>query len=229
MTSSESLSKIAPALTKAQAAFKAVAKSGQNTYDRYSYACLEDYVRAVKPILSAHGLSVLSSAEEVVNLEDRATKNGGKEHAVRVKLNIRIIHESGEWVEASAWGEGQDRADKAVYKAITGARKYGLASALGLATSDDPEADEHVGRTGGDVKADALADNEQYIAAVDKAFQQRGFQPDEADKAIAAALKAYQAMKLEDMRLEDRHLFIGQINEGRADKYKKRQQAAGAR
>lgn len=142
MKSSESLAKLAPALTKAQAEFKGVAKSGRNTFDKYDYANLEDYVHAVRGVLASHGLSLLSSSEEIIPLEDRTTKNGGCEHAVRVKLTTRIVHESGEWIETSSCGEGQDRADKAVYKAITGARKYALASALNLATTDDPEQDD---------------------------------------------------------------------------------------
>lgn len=142
MKSSDTLSKLAPALAKAQAEFRPVGKSGNNTYDKYKYANLEDYVSTVRDILANHGLSVLSSSEEVTALEDRPTKNGGNEHAVRVKLVTRIVHESGEWIETESCGEGQDRADKAVYKAITGARKYALASALNLATTDDPEQDD---------------------------------------------------------------------------------------
>jgi len=146
MQSSEATAKISPALVNAQQEFKAVAKSGNNTFDKYRYADLEDYVNVVRPILTKHGLAIVSSVDEVVGMEDRTTKNGGKEHAARVKVTIRIMHESGEWLETTVWGEGQDRADKAVYKAITGARKYGLACTFGLATSDDPERDENVGR-----------------------------------------------------------------------------------
>lgn len=139
MKSSESIGKLAAALVKAQSEFKSVGKSGENKFDRYSYANLEDYVTAVRPVLSKHGIVLLSSAEEIIPLDDRQTKNGGCEHAVRVKLTTWIVHESGEWLETCSCGEGQDRADKSVYKAITGARKYALASALNLATTDDPE------------------------------------------------------------------------------------------
>lgn len=139
MKSSDAIGKLAAALCAAQAEFKSVGKSGENKFDKYSYANLEDYVTAVRPVLTKHGIVLLSSAEEIIPLDDRQTKNGGCEHAVRVKLTTRIVHESGEWIETSSCGEGQDRADKSVYKAITGARKYALASALNLATTDDPE------------------------------------------------------------------------------------------
>jgi hypothetical protein len=142
MKSSESLEKLAPALIKAQAEFKAVGKSGHNKFDKYDYANLEDYISTVREVLAKHGLGLLSSSEDVSTLADRTTKSGGTEHAVIVKLVSRIVHESGEWIETCSVGEGQDRADKSVYKAITGARKYAIAATLNLATTDDPEQDD---------------------------------------------------------------------------------------
>lgn len=142
MKSSESLAKLSPALVKAQAEFKIVGKSGHNKFDKYYYANLEDYISTVREVLAKHGLALLSSSEDVSPLADRTTKNGGTEHAVIVKLVSRIVHESGEWIETCSVGEGQDRADKSVYKAITGARKYAIAATLNLATTDDPEQDD---------------------------------------------------------------------------------------
>lgn len=142
MNTSTNTKEIATALAAAQGEFRSVQKSGNNTYDRYKYAKLEDYVEAVGNVLPKHGLSRLASVEEIIPMDDRETQNGKKEHVVRVKLVLRIMHTSGEWIEMPSYGEGQDRADKAIYKAITGAHKYALASALGLATTDDPENDD---------------------------------------------------------------------------------------
>lgn len=141
MQTSESTKSLSVALAKAQVELKDVGKSGHNKYDNYRYATLEDYVASLRPVMSKHGLSIFSSVEEIVSLDDRTTQKGGIEHAVRVRLVTRITHESGEWIEGSVWGEGQDRADKAIFKSVTGARKYGLALAMGLATTDDPESD----------------------------------------------------------------------------------------
>lgn len=145
MLQSESLKELAPALAAAQAEFKAVSKSGENTYDKYSYAKLEDFVVTTHPILSKHGLIVLTSVVDVSSMDTRQTKNGSNEYPVRVKIVQRIMHKSGEWIETESFGDGQDRGDKGIYKAITGARKYGLAAALNLATTDDPEADAGAG------------------------------------------------------------------------------------
>jgi len=132
---------IAPALVKVQAAMKGIGKSGFNQYDKYAYATLLDYIEAARPVLSEHGMAVMFSIGESIRLPERTTSQGKTEHAVQIKTTARLIHSSGEWVEIDVYGEGQDRSDKGVYKAITGARKYAIACVLGLATTDDPEND----------------------------------------------------------------------------------------
>lgn len=148
MKTSESIVNIAAALADMQSDKKVIGKSGENKFDKYSYAMLEDYIRETKDALAKHGFFIITSTGEAQRLDNRITKSGGTEHAVQVKLTVRLMHKSGEWIEVECLGEGQDRADKAIYKAITGARKYAIASLLGLATSDDPEADEDVGLSG---------------------------------------------------------------------------------
>jgi hypothetical protein len=145
MRTSDSISHIASALAKMQPELEVIGKSGENKFDKYTYATLEDYIKGTRDIMSKHGFFMIGSIEKVEQLADRVTRNGGIEHAVQISLTVRLIHQTGEWIEINCVGEGQDRADKAVYKAITGARKYAIASLLGLATSDDPEADTEVG------------------------------------------------------------------------------------
>jgi hypothetical protein len=132
-------------LAEAQGRIQAAQKSGNNKYDGYRYAKLEDYLEQAKPILADLGLSIVTGVDELIPLEDRTTAKGGKEHAVRVKVTGTVFGPGGDCVTASAYGEGQDRADKAIYKATTGARKYLIAGLLAIPTTDDPEADETVG------------------------------------------------------------------------------------
>lgn len=146
MKLSENCDKIAKALVDVGDSVRFVGKGGENKYDKYSYAKLDDYVRACAVAMKTARITVLASSPEVVSVEPRTTKNGGTEHVARVRVIMRAVHESGQWAEIESWGEGQDRADKSVYKANTGARKYGYAMLFGLATSDDPEADEGVGQ-----------------------------------------------------------------------------------
>lgn len=142
MKTSETFDKLAKALSAAQAEFKPVGKSGHNKFDRYNYAKLEDYVQAIGEVLAKHEFSIVTSVSGVERIGERKTQKGGTEYVIQVFLAVRLIHSSGQWIECNGYGEGQDRSDKAIYKAITGARKYALASMLGLATSDDPESDE---------------------------------------------------------------------------------------
>ncbi len=153
ITTSEQSDKVSKALVAAQHEFGGVEKGATNSHDRYKYAQLEDYIVAANSALAKYKLAVLTGAPEIESLPDRSTKAGSVNYAVRVKLDLRLVHESGQWMQVSCWGEGQDRADKALYKAITGARKYGLACLLGMVTTDDPERDLHVGLDDPDTKS----------------------------------------------------------------------------
>lgn len=133
------------ALVKVQRTMAKVAKSGENKFDNYKYATLEDYINATHKALNDNGFALTSSVDELLVGEPRTTARGGTEYVTRVKMSFTLHHVSGGAITTTAWGEGQDRADKGCYKAITGARKYGLAALLNLATSDDPEGDESVG------------------------------------------------------------------------------------
>lgn len=139
---------IAKALVKAQAMVKDAAKSGDNKFDKYNYSKLEDFLAACDQALQTCELALTMETVEAHNMPDRETKNGGREHAVQVCVKGRLIHSSGEELVVHGYGQGQDRADKAIYKAITGAKKYLVGGLLKIATTDDPEADETVGLAG---------------------------------------------------------------------------------
>jgi hypothetical protein len=71
---------------------------------------------------------------------EEATKEGD---FARVTMRFRFIDaDTGESIESVFLGEGQDKGDKAFYKAYTGAVKYVLMKTFLVATGDDPEADE---------------------------------------------------------------------------------------
>lgn len=119
-------------------------KSGNNSYDNYQYSTIGDYVRVVEKAFSQVGLVFVSSVEGYTILPPREGKT--VQNAVALTLAWSIIDsETGEKIEGKSAGEAQDRGDKALYKAITGARKYALCCALNLhSEGDDPEADEKV-------------------------------------------------------------------------------------
>lgn len=143
---SESISNIAAALYKAQQTISTVTKSGNNTYQHYEYATLNDFINAVKTPLEEQGLVIVSSVDSVIREKDTLKKTTGEEYTDSfsvTQMSFKLIHaESGEWMQVSSIGEGVDRGDKASYKAITGGRKYGLALLFNLVTEDDAEKDE---------------------------------------------------------------------------------------
>jgi hypothetical protein len=136
-----------PALLKARKQLKPAKKGGTNTFDKYNYATLEDWHAAVMPALLDNGLILSLSTVSVENLEPRPTKKGGTEYAAQVVCEARLWHTSGQWLQVTGAGHGQDRADKGLYKAMTGAAKYIYAQMFALPTTDDPEADNTVGQT----------------------------------------------------------------------------------
>ncbi|HOW70066.1 MAG TPA: ERF family protein [Phycisphaerae bacterium] len=138
---SPTIDKLSAAMAKVGSEVCGVQKSGWNQFHKYAYAKLEDYLKALAPILAQHGLFVLVSAGEVIDVVKPDQTDKKKQRLVRVTLTQRVIHASGEWIEGQTVGEGEDTSDKAVYKAITGARKYGLSCLFNLATTDDPEDD----------------------------------------------------------------------------------------
>jgi hypothetical protein len=119
-------------------------KTGHNDYDGYDYATLADYINAVDAALTREGVLLLCTIDGIDRLESRVTKAGSREYVVAVRLHTYAVHaESGACVCITAWGEGQDRGDKALNKAITAARKNALAMLLNLVATDDPERDSH--------------------------------------------------------------------------------------
>lgn len=142
MKSSETTGKIAAALIVARSAITAVPKSGRNQYDKYDYSTHEDFVASCFKHLLAAGVIVTQSVidTQYENVSDQTPKTP---YRCRMTMATRAVHEiSGEWIEVNSAGDGFDRNDKAPYKAMTGASKYGYRNLLGLPTSDDPEAYE---------------------------------------------------------------------------------------
>ncbi len=152
MKHSEKIDKIVPAMAAARRAMGKVFKSGKHT--QYSFASFENFIDATEAALEEHGLIVISSAEAFQSSERANTKSGAAQNGCFISVTLRAIHiESCQWIEIQSQGEGQDFGDKAIYKANTGACKYGYRMLFGLATTDEPEADNKT-PSDGDAKAD---------------------------------------------------------------------------
>ncbi len=123
MKTSETITKIAPALLKAQIAITFAVKNENNPFFKSKYADLPTVIDAVKPALNDAG---------IVFLQTPSPSDDGK-----VYLTTRLLHESGEWIEDVAVSPIIKQDPQGLGSAITYLRRYSLASIIGLYQDDD--------------------------------------------------------------------------------------------
>lgn len=112
-----------------------VPKNGFNNFHKYAYTTESDLTESIRPILLEAGLAYFSTVLEQ-SREGEFTK---------VKMEFTLADtENGEVLKSVYWGEGQDKGDKGLYKAYTGATKYFLMKTFLIPTGDDPEGDSTV-------------------------------------------------------------------------------------
>lgn len=119
---SESIAKLAEALSKAQGKIKGAAKDTANPFFKSKYADLASVWDACRDQLSAHGLSVIQTTED------------GLEY---VTIITTLSHSSGEWIRGRLTMKPVKNDPQGVGSAITYARRYALAAIVGVAPEDD--------------------------------------------------------------------------------------------
>lgn len=124
---------------KARQAMKTVAKTGFNSFDKYDYSTLADYLTAIEGPLADNGLDIV---QEVTEVEHFVSSSKTMPNGYRVKVETTLTHAStGDSIHHGTPGEAFDKGDKALWKAITGARKFALQLLFNLYGEDDPEQD----------------------------------------------------------------------------------------
>ena len=128
MKRSETISALTEALAKAQGAFPAVQKSGENKHLGNQYSTLDDIIAAVRKPLAANGLSFL---QPLVSLDDGA-----------LVLETILMHQTGEWVGSevavpSLSGNRAVNELQAFGSALTYMRRYTLTAMLGVTSEED--------------------------------------------------------------------------------------------
>lgn len=107
-------------------------KTGDNKHHNYKYASDLDLIEVVRGPLVEAGISIQTSTrvlrEETV----------GKQLQTTIELSVLLLC-GDQWILSRHIGVGADTQDKGVYKAVTGAKKYWLATTFLVATGDDPE------------------------------------------------------------------------------------------
>jgi len=124
-----------------------VEKRGENKFQNYKYVKAADVAWAVRKALSERNIYLVSDMVHIRNYEIPAKE--GVMQAVDVTMEFSFF--DGDDPKTTplvfhAYGTGTDKGDKAVYKAMTGALKYGLRHAFLIPDESDPEADESTDR-----------------------------------------------------------------------------------
>lgn len=136
------MQKLAKKLIAVMQECRYVAKNGVNTFHKYKYATCADVLEMVNAAFVKQGIASIT-VPEVVDLHAVTTAKGSTEHIATVKVTVKLVDaDSGESLEISGMGSGQDSGDKAVMKAQTAAIKYAYLLSFAISTGDDPEADQ---------------------------------------------------------------------------------------
>jgi len=122
MQKSDSITKLAGALVKAQAEVENVKKDSVNPHFRSNYSSLAAVCDAVLPVLNKHGLAVTQ-----LSIPDN-------EMCI---LETMLIHESGEWLSGQMSVPLAKRDPQGLGSALTYARRYSLLALLNVASEDD--------------------------------------------------------------------------------------------
>lgn len=110
-----------------------IGKDKTNSFHGYKYTSEYAIKTAIHPLLVKHKVMFTTTLVDIKRETDITS--------IKLEYCFSDI-ETGEKISGVMPGEGQDKGDKGVYKAITGAIKYILTTTFLIATGDDPENDE---------------------------------------------------------------------------------------
>lgn len=121
-----------------------IQKDKKNDHFHYTYASEKAIKEAVHAQLVKHKV-IFTLGSSNIRRESFTSTKGGRAAITDMDFRYRFYDvESGEFVEDTFSGSGDDAADKGTYKAITGAIKYILTTTFLIPTGDDPEEDKTV-------------------------------------------------------------------------------------
>jgi ERF superfamily len=122
MKTSSEITKIAPALLKAQRVITHAVKAAKNDHFKSRYADLAAVLEAVKEPLNAQGIVILQPATS---------------DATGVMVETMLLHESGEFIAETLYIPVDTASAQKFGSAQSYARRYGLQSIIGLPAQDD--------------------------------------------------------------------------------------------
>ena len=131
-----------------------VEKSGRNEFQKYNYVKAADVAWLVRKALSKRNIYLVADVVGIRNYEIPARE--GVMQAVDIHMEFSF--HDGDAPETPpivlhSYGTGTDKGDKAVYKAMTGALKYGLRHGFLIPDESDPEGDSDTDKATAAAKA----------------------------------------------------------------------------
>lgn len=134
--------KIYGAIAAVMADVGAVGKDATNTFDRYKYRSIDAVMNAMHPAMAKHNVFVTPEVLEQTR-EERTSKKGDPMVYSITKVRYTFYTVDGSQVTATVIGEGMDRGDKSMNKAMSAAFKYALFQVFCIPTEEmvDSETD----------------------------------------------------------------------------------------
>lgn len=124
MKTSKTLTKLSPALIKAQSEMGNAVKNSKNPFFKSTYSDLESVINAVKAPLNDNGLAVLQTV---------GTRKSGTQYIETV-----LLHSSGEWIRSRVNViVAKERDPHSIGSGITYAKRFGLQALLLIPSADD--------------------------------------------------------------------------------------------
>ena len=103
----------------------AVSKDATNQYDKYRYRSIDAVMNAMHPAMAKHHVFVTPEVLEHIR-EDRLSKKNDPMVYSIAKVRYTFWTDDGSSVQAVVFGEGSDRGDKSMNKAMSAAFKSAL-------------------------------------------------------------------------------------------------------
>jgi len=125
-------------LVEVATAVRYIEKGGRNDAQHYNYVGEAAVVERVGPELLKRNILAYPQ-HRVIGDPFTFTTAKGSVQVVTTIESTWVFTDGTDEIRVVTIGQGTDSGDKGAYKAMTGAKKYGLLQALMIATGDDPE------------------------------------------------------------------------------------------
>jgi hypothetical protein len=133
MEMSESIGKLAEALSKAQGQMDFASKDANNPFFKSKYADLASVWGVAKGPLTSNGLAVIQTADN--------------DNPSVVTVTTTLVHSSGEWARGRITMKPVKDDPQGIGSCITYARRYGLSAIIGIVADEDDDGNKASGLT----------------------------------------------------------------------------------